>query len=450
MKKILKYAAAFLLPVFFAQAVPAAAEEYTIDTYLTAVERNNKDLQIARKNTASAKQGMHQALSALLPSAGVSAGYNRNLKDIKQSTAVYAYDAGLNGVYPLHYENVDSNYDNEITAAVGVNMNIFDPAAEGSYQQAKKNYQIEGASEEFTRQNLITNAKELYAQVLLLNGVVTVKKETAETSEAVYRNQEKKYNAGTITELDLRMAEVDWKNDLTAAAEAAKNAAIGMMSLKTLAGIPQAAEMVLIDDNEALPALPEKTDVEKVLADRGDYRIALLAKDIADLSWRNSLTAYLPTVTGSFSVAYGQYGGYEGKDDWDAYDYTAATIGMKITLPLFTGGYRTSTMLDAKIKQQKAALQIEQKRDQIEQDLMSAQLRMEEAQQRIESAKTLQQTAERAATLARVALDNGMGTQLSVSQSDTQLALAKLGLQNAIYDYRAAYYDWEFACGKTE
>jgi len=424
-------------------------EEYNLEKYLSSVEQNNRDLQIARKNADAAGETVRQAFAALIPSVGVSGGYTRNLKDVKEPTAVYAYDAGLSGIYPLHYEDVDSNYDNELQVALGVSQSLYDPAAAANYEQAKKNRDIQQTAEDYTRQSLLTAAKKLYAQVQLLDAIVTVRKETAETSEAVYLSIEKKYNAGTATELDLRMAEVDWKNDISAEAEAEKNAALGLMALKTLAGLPQNCDMSLNEKTETVPALPQENNMSEVLAARTDYRITLLSKDMADLIYKSSLTGFLPTVTGSFTLAYGQYGGYEGKDDWDAYDYTAAQLGIKIALPLFTGGYRPSKVKEAEIGRETARLQIQKKKDEIEQDLVSAQLRMKESSRKIESARALADASLRASSLARIAFENGLGTQLAVSQANTNTAQAKLNLQNAIYEYRTAYYDWESASGKV-
>jgi outer membrane protein TolC len=49
--------------------------------------------------------------------------------------------------------------------------------------------------------------------------------------------------------------------------------------------------------------------------------------------------------------------------------------------------------------------------------------------------------------LAVLSYTNGVATQLTVSQAATQYEQAQLALYNAMYDYRAACYDWEIITG---
>jgi L-iditol 2-dehydrogenase len=52
--------------------------------------------------------------------------------------------------------------------------------------------------------------------------------------------------------------------------------------------------------------------------------------------------------------------------------------------------------------------------------------------------------------LARSAYTNGLATQLSVTEAANRLDEASLGLQNAIYEYRSACYDWELETGSSQ
>jgi outer membrane protein TolC len=74
-------------------------------------------------------------------------------------------------------------------------------------------------------------------------------------------------------------------------------------------------------------------------------------------------------------------------------------------------------------------------------------LRMQEARQKMNSARALETAALRATSIAQSALANGMGTQLTVSEATTNLSKTRLNLQSAIFEYRSAWYDWELAAG---
>ena len=103
---------------------------------------------------------------------------------------------------------------------------------------------------------------------------------------------------------------------------------------------------------------------------------------------------------------------------------------------------------EAKANQESSALILEKTRDSIEQELTELSFRFEEVSKRLESARVIEITVERAAHLAKTSLNSGLGTQVSLSQAESKLAQAKLNYKNAIYEYKVAKYDLDFAMGR--
>jgi outer membrane protein TolC len=157
--------------------------------------------------------------------------------------------------------------------------------------------------------------------------------------------------------------------------------------------------------------------------------------------------SFLPAVSAGFSYAWGGMGNGSLAGD---YDYTAAQLTLGITIPLFTGGYRLSRVKAARIEQEKAALNVAKKQSDIERELIGIGLRLSEANERIETARLIERAARRARSLAETAFDNGLVTQLSVTEAANRLDEASMGLQSAVCEYRSAYYDWELASGNMD
>jgi len=446
-----------LRPTFFAAAVAAAlipaaavsAADYDLAAYLKKVEQDNTDITLARRDLDAAVQSVVQTRSALLPTVGLQGSYTRNMKDIEQPTAVAANsnETVAPGIYPLIYDDYDSNKDNEVLIALGVNQKVFDAEAIARFEQARKGRTLRSEALEATRRGVRNGAKKLYAQTQLAMSVVTVMETSERTAEETYRDIERKFRVGLAKELDMLMAEVDWKSRIPKTTEAKKNAELALMAFKNLAGIPLAEQTTLTESTDRLPELPAQPSLDSVLSSRPDYSIELLTRDIADIAHRASLATFLPTVSASFSYAYGGLGNGSSYDD---YDYQAMTLGATVTLPLFTGGYRLSLMESAKIEQQRQARKIAQKKIDIEQELLGLDLQISTAKSNLESARLVVETAQRAFKLAKSAFDSGLATQLSVSQASTNLDEARLGLLNAQYEYRAAFYDLEQAIGSRD
>lgn len=442
---------------FFAAAVVltgalfcASAEDISLSRYLELVENGNIDIKLAHKEADNAKQQENQALSQLLPTVAAAGSYTRNMADVEQSTAVAASTQAVNGIYPLIRTDLDSNYDNNLTLALSVTENLIDPAALAQFAAAKKGTQIQRTVSEYTRQQVMAGAKKLYAQVQLLEAVAVVKKNAYETSQAVYHDTEQKYNAGSATEVNMRMAEVDVKTAQSALADAEKNVRVVRMAFCNLAGLPLDSEVTLTEKADELMPVPDEAKLTEVLNNRLDYQAQLLGKEAGKIAFNASLASFLPTVSAGFTYAYGQMGGYEGADDWDAYDYSLPSASLKVTIPLCTGGARIAAVKKAQISNDETDLKLQQKRNEIEQELTQLKLELDNDWNQVESARLLEEATAQALKITRASFNAGMTTQLEVLKAVSQYAGAQVNLQNAIYTYRASYYDYEKACGKAD
>ncbi|MDR2054191.1 MAG: TolC family protein [Treponema sp.] len=416
------------------------AAEYDLSAYLDLVEQNNTDIALAYKDMRLSREQVNQARSPLLPGIGAEAGYTRNLRDMPRSTAV----ASAPGGGPLIYQDVDSNYDNELSIGIGVTQKLFDPSAWMQYRQAKKGLSVQEQAFEAARQNILCAAKKLYAQTQLALSVLAIREASAETSRSLYQSAERKYRAGAATELDLLMAEVDWKQKTLSVDESRRNAETALLAFRNFAGIPLAQDITLTENNEQVPALPEARALDNALAGRADYRALLLSRELADMGRKAALGSFLPTVSAGFSFAYGGMGNDSLTGD---YDYTAAQLTLGVSIPVFAGGYRLSRVRAARIEQEKASLALAKKHNDIETELIEIRLRLNEAGERIEAARLIETAARRALSLSQTAFTNGLVTRLSVTEVANRLDEAILGLQSAVCEYRLAWYDWETASG---
>jgi outer membrane protein TolC len=433
-----------------AALIPAAAlsaAEYDLSSYLEKVERDNTDIALARRSLEEAGQTVARARSQLLPMVAAQGTYTRNMKDITQPMPAGVVLDGTTGFKQLEYVDYDVNSDNEVMMALSVSQKIIDPLSIAQFEQARKGRSISSQALELTRRGVRNGAKKLYAQTQLILSMVAVMETSERTAEETYRDIERKYRVGLAKELDMLMAEVDWKSRIPKTAEARKNAELALMALKNLAGIPLGEQVVLTEKVDVLPDLPSQPGLDGILASRPDYSIEVLSRDIADIARKASVANFLPTLSANFAYAWQGSGNGSAYDDSDV---TVMTFGATLTVPLFTGGYRLSLMESAKIQQQQQARKIAQKKLDIEQELLGLQLQLSTAKSNLESAGLVVETAQRAHRLAKAAFDNGLATQLSVSQASTNLDQARLGLLNAQYEYRAAYYDWEQATGSRD
>jgi outer membrane protein TolC len=419
------------------------AGEYDLAAYLAKVEQNNPDIALAAKDLALARTSVSQARAAFLPTVGLEGGYTRNLTNDMISVPVAAMPV-LDSPFPLIYQDIDSNYDNELTLGIGVNQTIFDADAISNYRKARQGQRIQETVMETVWLSIRTAAKKIYLQTQLVLNVVGIMEASERFSLETYQSAERKYRAGSATELDLLLAEVDWKRKVAATAEARKNAELALIAFRSLANIPLSQSVTLTEQLGDLPATPEVPALDKVLAARPDYRALVLSRGLSDIERRAAFVSFLPTVSVSFLYALGGMGNDSLAGD---YDFTSSKLSLSVNIPLFAGGYRLARVKAAGIEQEKAAIAVSQRRNQIESELLELRLRLDEAAQQIESARLIEGTARRAVALSQSSYANGVITRLTVAEAINRLGEAQLGLESAIFEYLSLYYDWELAAG---
>jgi outer membrane protein TolC len=436
----------FALAYLVAAAVQStAAEEIDLASYLRRVEGNNQNLDIARNEVAQTEELKRQALAGLLPNAGLQAGYTHNLKDIEQPVASYATASSMPGVYPIAYTDQVVSYKNEFDVAAAVNFNVFDAASLSRYKQASEGLEARRTGYEYQRKAVMNGAKKLYYQALLMNEVVKVKEASEKIAKDGYDNAEAKFKAGLTTELEALMAEVAWKGKAPETAEAKRNREIVLLNFKQLAAIPSDTEISLTESLDEYPEPPSDIRFGEVLSARSDYTLLLQQKSLSELSIAVAKAGYLPTLSGSFAIASQRFG---NDFAFDEYTPLAVQLGLKATLPLYTGGYREAKLAEERIGQAISGIRIAQKEESIKTELTSVELRLDEARSRIESVKSVVEIAQRAYERASTSFRSGVATQLQLNQANLGLEGSRLQYLSAVYDYLAAYFDWELAVGR--
>jgi outer membrane protein TolC len=122
-------------------------------------------------------------------------------------------------------------------------------------------------------------------------------------------------------------------------------------------------------------------------------------------------------------------------------------VGLNLSIPVYSGGYKQAQVKKAKIGLEKTRLKIQKEQEAISNELRNIYLRLEEAGKRIQAAKTTLETAKKAWEIAEVTAANGLATQLELKDARMVYDQARLNSYAAVYDYLDAYFDWQQSVG---
>ena len=424
-------------------AVPAFSKQYSMDEYLGLVKENNKDLMLAATSLKNAGEQEKLARSQALPTIGLSSSLYRNFIDVEQPMAVSSQAGGG----PLVYKDVDVNKDYDFSFGLGLSQQLFNLNVFNAIRASKEYKQMSQSVYDAQSDAIITAAKKVFFQCYLLEKLYDIRRQTEERSYDHYMLMKQKYDAGVVSNVAYLNSEVDYKKTIPQTTNAKMNLELCLINFKHLAGIPEDEEVTVIGDFTVYPDIPETLSMQDVLDQRSDYMALLREKSLRELNIKATRADHYPTL--SLDAAYG----YSNSDDkftkaFHNDDYTQIfKVGLKLELPIFTGGALLAKDHQVKIEAEQTELKLQQKREDIIVELRQIYLTLQREFENIATAESTIGTAQEAYDIAVVSFDNGVMTQLELRDTRLNLESAELDQLNAVYNYLSAYFDWQKATG---
>ncbi len=416
------------------------SQSYTLEQFIQLVEKNSKDLQMAQKELEMADAQYREALSTALPKIFAEGTYNRNLAKMFLFVDFPDVDTG-----EMTSQKFQLSFNNDFNAMAMIQQTLFSLQIGDALRAASQYEKLTNYVYDYSHQTIITIAKKGYYRALLLKKVWEVKEAAEKNARENFENVEKKFENGLVSEFEMLQAEVNWKNKIPETSQAKRNYEMGMIMLKTFAGIELETPLVLEGNLDSYPVLPDSLGLETVLKQRADYNALLWERNLRKTNVSAQKSEFFPYLTGHFVY---NFTSSSDKFDFDRRN-SAYFVGVKLNIPIYTGGYTGAQVQKARIDLDKTDIKVLQSQDEVFRSIKNIRLRLREAYSRILSADKTRESAFRAFEIAETSADNGMATQLELADSRVQLELAVLNFYVATYDYLDAYYDWQLAIGQV-
>ncbi|MBL1213789.1 MAG: TolC family protein [Ignavibacteriae bacterium] len=424
-----------LLLTFF---INISAQKLNINSFIELVKKNNKDILIAVKDLEAAEATEDEARSNAFPQINAKADYSRNLKD---SYLYVVFPNPQTGV--IEEQKFKMTYKNNFNLQAALSQQIFNATVFNAIKAAKQYAKLSDYIYDATIDGVITGSKKAFYQTLLLREVWEVSKAAEESAEENYESIKNKFDQGLVSEFQLLQAEVRWKNLMPETTKSKRNYQLALNSLKMLAGISVEKELHIEGDFSTYPAQPEKYDIETVLAQRPDFNALQWEMNLRETNISVEQSGHYPLLYGSFAY---QYSSMSDQFKLER-ENNVLMAGLTLQIPIFSGWAVSSRVQKAEIEFDKSRLKIEKAKDEIHTEIKNLSLKLTEASNRITAAEQTLHTAEKAFGIAEASANNGLATQLELKDTRVAFDQAQLNFYSSVYDYLAAYYDWELANG---
>ncbi|PKM31911.1 MAG: channel protein TolC [Gammaproteobacteria bacterium HGW-Gammaproteobacteria-11] len=322
---------AILLAGFSSQAL---AENDLMSVYEEALA-NSADLAAAQADALARQEALPQARAQLLPNIGLGAGTSRERIDIdgvgSDSYTSNYYQASL--TQPLFRADRWFNYQ----------------AAKSISEQAEVEFSA-------TQQNLILEVARAYFDVLRASDNLATARAEEEAFERQLDQARERFDVGLSARTDVLEALAGFDTARAARLTAKTNLDVSYQALTRLTNRDYQRLVGISHELPILPPTPSDLQqwVDTAAAQNLSLQASRLAVTSANQTLRSSKSAYAPTVdafvrynnsgTSGASTTGGGGGGFGGGNNNDS---ELSSIGVELTLPLFTGGATTSRVRES-------------------------------------------------------------------------------------------------------
>lgn len=435
----------------------------------------NPTIIVAGQEIEKKQYAKKEAVAQLLPQLSASAGYTRTLK--KQVTYMGSGGGGISSmimeplaemINPLYDAaglprpdlsggesdgdgGIEVGLDNNWSAGFSLSLPIYAPTLYKSIKLSALDIELATEQARGSRQDLSNQVSKAYYQLLLAQDSYEVLKQSykqAEDNADIVRNT---FQQGLVSEYDKIRAEVQVRNLNPSVLQARNAVHLTKLQLKVLIGLDTDYELEAVgrlsDYEEAMYVEYLKADAA-LLENNTTLRQLELQARMLQKTYEMNKAAYLPTVSLGGSLQW-----IAMNEDFKFADYKwnpYSTVGVTVSIPIYTGGGRQSRVRQSKIGiQQLGWNMIDVKRNlntQVENYISN----MQQSVEQLASNKENVNEALKGRTIAQKRYEVGKGTILELNDSELALTQSKLTYTQAIYDFLVAKSDMDMVLGKAD
>ncbi len=448
------------------RTAPADTIAISLDDALAIALSQSQEVRLARAELSLAAQQVRAARSAVLPQITGNINYTRiydtpfrgggspalpdSLRFEPDPTAsvldrlAYLEDraptAGLGSLGAL-FGNLPFAQFNTYVASLTATQPLFAAGRVGAALRIASEYQSatrHGLTEQLSEIEL--QLRTAYIRAQLAAELEAIAGAAVEQADAFLAQQRLRFESGTASELDVLRAEVAAENLRPPLVDARNAAAIATLGLKRLLDIPVATPLRLTTAL-APPSADEVTRASTRVPDLLDRRPVLLGAErqieIREQQVRIARSMHMPSV--DLRINYGRQAFpssvFGVRDATWLPDFTA-TIGVQI--PIFSGFRVSADAQAARIALDQERLRLTQLRENVTIQYEQALGERDRAAAGLVARQRNVEQARRVHELTVLQYENGVATQLEVSDARLALLQSRTTLAQAIADFHLA------------
>ena len=297
---------------------------------------------------------------------------------------------------------------------------------------------------------LIAIVKMQFYQIVVNRELVSVNEQSVHLLEAQLKDQQNRFEAGTVPRFNVLQAEVALYNQLPLLIAAQNNLRIAKITLAKTLGLdfqPRRGESPPLEVAGEMPYIPRSINLANAI-ELGKERRPFLKQARANvLNQKEQVRAaagqYLPTIT---TTGGGEWVSSPINSSW--HDISKGWIAqVQGSVPIWDSGAIAGQVIQQRALLSEAKITYEDDVRQVELEIQQAYSNLRQFREQVQSQEKNVEQAEEALRLAKARLDAGAGTQLDVLNAQVQLLTAQSTRLQALFGYNSALAEFDRATG---
>lgn len=396
-------------------------------------KKHNPRLRILRERVNQARAGKQIAFSAFLPEAMIS------------YRAIWGTDKFVLPTVPSLLGNMafGETADHFRSAELNLQWVVWDfGRTPGRYQQAQAARDIAELQYDRGIQTVVYNTTAAYFNLLQKKAMIRVAKEAVRRAKSLLRDARNYVAQGTAIQVDVLQAERLLAEMQLALVSARSAGMVALAGLNRVMGF-HVSSHTKIAEKKAQPVFTLSLDecLQRAVTFRDEFRSVLKAISSSQWGLAASQAKFLPRI-----IAGGTGAHHDGQPSGDRYFLAG---GVKIELALFEGTRRFGEVEKNRAEVREAMARAEEVADGIAFEVIVAYTGIQETREGISYSRTAVARGEESLKVLRHLFKSGDATATDVIDAEWALISAKEHYFTALYQYRIALAQLDYAVGTS-
>ncbi|MGB0402471.1 MAG: TolC family protein [Salibacteraceae bacterium] len=403
----------------------------------------------AMMDVTMAEQKVKEITGMGLPQISASAGYSHYFDIPTSLVPANSFDptAPADEFAELQF-GTKSNMD----AGISVNQMIFDGAYVIGLKASKTYRELAYASKAKTDAEIKRDVVKAYGLAIVSKLNLEYVRENEAKLKTLVDENTAMYEVGFMEEKDLDQVKLLLLNTQSVLIQTENTYKVSLDMLKFTMGKPIAEDIVLTDDVEKIkkPFVDKSNNLNAklIMEEHVDYHTAFMNLQYQDLTLSNEKVTYYPKLYGFLNYQGNSFGNDFNHFSSDGKWFPTSLIGLKLDIPIFSGGSRHQRVQQAQVGYEKAELQLQQTEQGLFLDLANKRNSYEAAMNKLENVQKNLELSARIKDQTRIKYKEGTSSNVELTQTENQFLQSQTSYVMAMYEVITTKAELDYALGK--